>query len=130
MSDCIGILQQAYGYRWKIKKFFRSAKQKLGLNDCMARNREAQENHIMNVFLAYAFAQAERIKLRLKNVEMAIKSLKQYDFYQLKQRFSRPGEIFGYVLLLIGIFVAITGRVRSHPRNGVENFRSVSVDLL
>jgi hypothetical protein len=87
---------QAYGYRWNIEKFFRTAKQKLGLNDCMARNRKAQENHIMNVFLSYIFAQIERVKLKLKNVEMAIKSLKQYDFNQLTQRFHRSGEIFGY----------------------------------
>jgi len=87
---------QAYGCRWDIEKFFRTAKQKLGLNDCQSRKRDRQEKHIMSVFLAYAFAQLERIRLKSKNVERAIKSLKRYNFGQLFQRFSRSRQVFGY----------------------------------
>lgn len=86
---------QAYGYRWNIEKFFRTAKQKLGLNDCQSRKKERQEKHIMSIFLAYAFAQQERIRLKLKNVEMAIKSLRRSSFDQLLQQFNRSGGIFG-----------------------------------
>jgi hypothetical protein len=87
---------RAYSYRWNIEKFFRTAKQKLGLNDCMARKRTSQENHIMAVFLAYAFAQKERLRLKLKNVESAIKSIKQSDSQDLKQRFNRSAENFAH----------------------------------
>jgi hypothetical protein len=88
---------QIYGYRWNIEKFFRTAKQKLGLNDCLARKKEKQEKHIMNVFLAYTFAQLERIKLKCENVEMALKSLRRKNFDQLQSRFEPSREIFRYV---------------------------------
>ncbi len=45
-----------YGYRWNIKKFFRTAKQKLGLNDCQSRKFERQKGHILKVFIAYIVA--------------------------------------------------------------------------
>lgn len=87
---------QTYLYRWNIEKFFRTAKQKLGLNDCMARTQETQENHIMNVFLAYAFAQKERLRLKLKNVEMAIKSIQRTNPDKLYRRLYRFREIFAH----------------------------------
>jgi hypothetical protein len=85
---------QCYKYRWNIEKFFRTAKQYLGLNDCMARKQQAQEYHIMNVFLAYAFAQYERLRLKLKNVESAIKSFKQSNFNTLHTKLSAKLQIF------------------------------------
>lgn len=78
----------AYGIRWNIEKFFRTAKQKLGLNDCMVRNREGQEKHIANVFFAYALLQIEKFRYKLKNVETLINSIKSYTFTMLQQRFS------------------------------------------
>jgi len=42
---------EIYGFRWGFEKFFRTAKQHLGLNHCQARTQAAQENHIINVFL-------------------------------------------------------------------------------
>lgn len=62
----------------------------------MARKKISQENHIMAVFLAYAFAQKERLRLKLKNTESAIKSIKQMNFQELKRRFNRSGENFGH----------------------------------
>jgi hypothetical protein len=86
---------QAYRYRWNIEKFFRTAKQKLGLNDCQARRIELQENHILNVFFIYALLQVERKQARLKNVESAIKQLNLYDFDQIHHRIIRSAENFG-----------------------------------
>jgi len=77
----------AYGIRWNIEKFFRTAKQKLGLNDCMVRNRDGQEKHIANVFFAYALLQIEKHRHKLKNVETLISSIKSYNFTMLQQRF-------------------------------------------
>lgn len=77
----------AYAIRWNIEKFFRTAKQKLGLNDCMVRNRDGQEKHIINVFFAYALLQIEKHKRKLKNVEILIDSIKSYNFTKLQQRF-------------------------------------------
>lgn len=86
---------QFYGYRWNIEKFFRTAKQKLGLNDCQSRKQKLQENHLLNVFFAYALLQYERKKRKLKNVETAIKRLKRLSFEGVKSRFMRSVQIFG-----------------------------------
>ncbi len=77
----------AYSIRWNIEKFFRTAKQKLGLKDCMVRNKDGQKKHIANVFFSYALLQVEKARLKLKNVEMLIKSIKSYTFEMLQCRF-------------------------------------------
>ncbi len=86
---------RAYEFRWNIEKFFRTAKQRLGLNDCQSRKKTLQENHLLNVFFAYAFLQYERKKNRLKNVESAMKSIKGSSFEDVKSQFARSAEIFG-----------------------------------
>ncbi len=86
---------RAYEFRWNIEKFFRTAKQKLGLNDCQSRKKKSQENHLLNVFFAYAFLQYERKKNKLKNVESVIKSIKGASFKNIKSQFTRSAEIFG-----------------------------------
>ncbi len=86
---------RAYECRWNIEKFFRTAKQKLGLNDCQSRKQPLQEKHILNVFFTYALLQYERKKKRLKNVESAIKSMKSLSFAKIKHSFMRSAEIFG-----------------------------------
>jgi len=86
---------QIYGFRWGIEKFFRTAKQHLGLNHCQARTQIAQENHIMNVFFAYALLQIERKKFSLKNVETALKWLKRKNYQSLSAYFKRSEQIFG-----------------------------------
>jgi SRSO17 transposase len=60
-----------YGYRWNIEKFFRTAKQSLGLTHCQSTKKKLQENHIMNVFCAYAILECERNKKKLANPEQA-----------------------------------------------------------
>lgn len=86
---------QSYGYRWHIEKFFRTAKQHLGLNDCQSRKIVLQRNHQLNVFFAYALLQYERVKNHLKNVETAIKSIKAFTFDEIRLRFNRLVQIFG-----------------------------------
>lgn len=65
-----------YGFRWNIEKFFRTSKQNLGLGDCQARNKNAQHNHILHVFLAYAFLQLVRKKRAFKTPEAALRYIK------------------------------------------------------
>lgn len=86
-----------YGYRWKIEMFFRTAKQSLGLKDCQSRNLNAQKNHIMQVFLAYAVLQIERKRLRMKNPERALRALKHKSHDQLTDRIMRLDRIFGTI---------------------------------
>lgn len=90
---------RAYELRWVIEKFFRTAKQYLGLGDCQSRKLNLQKNHIMNVFFIYALLQVERVKLKSKlkfrNIEGFIKWLNLYDFRNLTTRFMRSAENFG-----------------------------------
>lgn len=86
---------RSYEYRWHIEKFFRTAKQHLGLSDCQSRKIDLHEKHLLNVFFTYALLQYERMKNRFKNVESAIKSVKALSFYEIKSRFNRSTEIFG-----------------------------------
>ena len=85
----------SYEYRWHIEKFFRTAKQHLGLNDCQSRKIDLHEKHILNVFFTYALLQYERTKNRFKNVESAIKSIKGLSFDETQRKFRRSVEIFG-----------------------------------
>lgn len=87
---------QSYGYRWNIEKFFRTAKQKLGLNDCQSRKLNLQQNHIMSVFLIYSLLQIERKKYKIKNIETVIKRLNLYDFDKIRLRLMRLAENFCY----------------------------------
>jgi SRSO17 transposase len=85
---------RVYKYRWQIEKFFRTAKQSLGLKDCQSRSATRQTNHINNVFIAYIILQLERKKYRLKTPESALKRLKTQDCKQLLAYLSAPNQIF------------------------------------
>jgi len=87
---------EIYRYRWGVEKFFRTAKQKLGLGDCQSRKLERQNAHIFKVFLAYAVAQHERIKYKLPNVEKAIKSIKEKNSHDSSYAINRFREVFQY----------------------------------
>jgi SRSO17 transposase len=86
---------QFYSQRWCIEEFFRTAKQYLGLNDCRSRKQHIQENHIMNVFLAYALLQLESKKKRLSNPEEALKRFDKQNFRHTFSYFSRSAQILG-----------------------------------
>ena len=83
-----------YGCRWQIEKFFRTAKQNLGLADCQSRKLFLQINHIKNVFLAYHFLQWEFRRMKLKNPETALNQLKSQNPKYLSIALDRPGQIF------------------------------------
>lgn len=88
--------KKLYVYRWNIEKFFRTAKQHLGLKDCQSLKLEKQKNHILNVFAAYSIAQFECIKLKYKNVEQAIKSIKTNNLHNPNYAIKRSREVFQY----------------------------------
>jgi len=83
-----------YDLRWNIEEFFRTAKQSLGLSDCQSRKIERQYAHITHVFLAYIFAELRRLRFRLKNVETAIKSIKEDYLSQQNHSIHRSAKIF------------------------------------
>jgi SRSO17 transposase len=83
-----------YGYRWKIEIFFRTAKQSLGLKDCQSRDFDIQQNHILQVFLAYVILQIQRRKSRFKNTERALRALKHKSHDELICRINRLDRIF------------------------------------
>ncbi len=85
---------QVYGYRWNIEKFFRTAKQHLGLKDCQSRSRQTQSNHLMNVFLAYTLLIFECREKKLKNPEAVLARRKGKRDPSWALRFIRPARIF------------------------------------
>lgn len=83
-----------YKMRWGIEKFFRTAKQHLGLQECFSRKMATQMNHVSAVFLAYSLVQLEMKNKRLLNSETAIRALKKKKFDSLKYHFNRSDQIF------------------------------------
>lgn len=81
---------RAYRKRWAIEKFFRTAKQRLGMQDCQSRKKIVQENHIRCVFLAYAILQIKRKLKGLGSPEAVIR-----DLLRLKQapRHHEPNDL-------------------------------------
>jgi hypothetical protein len=65
---------EIYQSRWSIEKMFRTVKQNLGLQECMARKKEHQENHVASVFLAYAFLHCEQIQQKFATPEAALRA--------------------------------------------------------
>jgi uncharacterized protein (DUF169 family) len=86
---------QIYGFRSNIEKFFRTSKQHLGLAHCQMCSKSAQENHIFNVFFAYALLQNETKKFGLKNPETAVRRFKLKNYPTLITYFNRSTQIFG-----------------------------------
>jgi hypothetical protein len=68
---------KAYKVRWNIEKCFRTTKQTLGLGECYSKNLSVQENHIAASLLAYALAQLDMKKQKLKTPEEAIRRIKE-----------------------------------------------------
>lgn len=85
---------RVYGYRWNIERFFRTAKQHLGLTHCQSRKQILQKNHIYNVFLAYTILQFERKKYKLKNPEAALHRIKRKRHTSFAMHLARADQIF------------------------------------
>lgn len=86
---------QTYKKRWHIEEFFRSTKQKLGLNDCQSISGITQLNHMSSVLLAYSMVQIEKKRLKIKTLEETIRRLQTHNITNLKQRFLPADDIFG-----------------------------------
>ena len=68
---------KVYKGRWHIEVMFRTFKQSLGLQDCMAQSLEKQATHIYFVFFSYSFLQNEKIKKKFDNPEDSIRMLSE-----------------------------------------------------
>lgn len=68
---------KAYGVRWGTEKGYRTKKQSLGLGECFSKNLTIQHNHVAATLLAYAFAQLEMKRQKLKTPEDAIRATKE-----------------------------------------------------
>ena len=65
-----------YKKRWNIEKFFRTAKQHLGLRDCQALSAAKQEAHIFAVFASYAWLQIKKFNRKAKNPERILHKIR------------------------------------------------------
>lgn len=66
-----------YKMRWPTEMCYRTGKQSLGLGDCYSKDLTIQHNHMAAVLVAYALAQVEKKKLKLKTPEAAINACKE-----------------------------------------------------
>ena|SRR3990167_2215804 len=83
-----------YKYRWSIEKFFRTAKQHLGISECFSTSLVVQEKHVAASLFAYSIAQLEMKLQKLKTPEVAIRAIKQQGLDTTLQRLSRLDQIF------------------------------------
>lgn len=66
-----------YKFRWTIEKFFRTVKQKLGIQDCQSRSIEGQKNHIWAVFAAYAIADAIKLNEGYETTDQTLRMIRR-----------------------------------------------------
>jgi hypothetical protein len=83
-----------YKMRWCIEMFFRTAKQKLGLEECSSRKLEIQESHVASVLLAYALVQCDRKERGLKKPEDAIRAAELKKGPSLNRYINRLSQYF------------------------------------
>jgi DDE family transposase len=83
-----------YKIRWHIEMFFRTAKQKLGLEKNSSRKLETQRSHVASVFLAYALVQCDRKDRGLKTPEDAIRAAELKNGTFLKRYINRFSRYF------------------------------------
>lgn len=88
---------ESYKVRWYVEKFNRTAKQKLGLQDCFSRSIRTQHNHVSAVLLSYALVQLEMKVHSLRTPEEAIRRSEKKNFALLRTKFDRLDQIFGDV---------------------------------
>ena len=86
------IYAKVYDSRWKIEKFFRTAKQSLGLKNSFSREAKIYLNHIKCVFFAYCLLQLLMKKFKLDSIEDAIRKAQtfknKYGFAQTVDKIS------------------------------------------
>jgi len=68
---------KAYRARWNIEKFFRTAKQSLGLQHCQSVSFNKQKRHIMLVCATYSLLETTKEKLKLNSAEEAKRALQK-----------------------------------------------------
>lgn len=90
---------RAYGLRWVVEKFFRTAKQFLGMTDCQSRKKIIQDGHVRCVFLAYALLQIECKLKRLPNPETVIHNLLALNQITSISRIERSARNFGIIYM-------------------------------
>lgn len=78
-----------YKKRWEIEKFFRTVKQKLGLQDCYSTKIETQEAHVASVMVAYALVRLDQKKRKLSNPEAALRAAKLQNVKNLNRYLDR-----------------------------------------
>jgi hypothetical protein len=82
-----------YKKRWNIEKFFRTAKQHLGLRDCQALSAAKQEVHIFAVFASYAWLQIKKFNRKAKNPEQILHKIRNRKAGDLIVKFETFCEI-------------------------------------
>ena len=87
----------AYSIRWNIEKFFRTAKQKLGLAHCSARSLSKQKLHVYAVFAAYAYLETEKFKTSKSNPESVVSYLQDVKLEHATYRITSFIRNFAYV---------------------------------
>lgn len=83
-----------YRMRWNIEKFFRTAKQHLGLQECSSQKFETQQNHVASVLLAYALVQCDRKKRKLLTPEAAIRASELKNASSFNRFINRFSQLF------------------------------------
>jgi hypothetical protein len=83
-----------YRMRWNIEMFFRTAKQRLGLQECASRKLEIHAAHVASVLLAYALIQCDRKKQGLPTPEAAINAAELKKGLSLKRYIDRLNRYF------------------------------------
>ena len=68
---------KTYKVRWNTEKLYRTSKQSLGLGECYSKSLDVQHNHVAAILLAYAIAQLEMKRQRLKTPEDAVRAVKE-----------------------------------------------------
>jgi hypothetical protein len=86
------VYAKIYDSRWKIEKFFRTAKQSLGLKHSLSLEAKIYLNHIKCVFFAYCLLQLVMKKFKLSSIEDAIRKAQalkyKYGFDETVQKIS------------------------------------------
>jgi hypothetical protein len=86
-----------YKKRWAIEKFFRTAKQKLGLQDCYSTKIETQEAHVASVMISYALVRLDQKKRKLDNPESALRAAKLQNVKNLTRYLYRLDQLSSHV---------------------------------